>query len=516
MASPLLGAAIPDCSNAVDLFTSDRSQKIQESIRLLNSIVESGNINKTVSEKILENAIAVGIPEGQLKEINDLVNTIINDPTNISLVKKSVTETLRSIVSGVISTFSESVFSIAQLAMDEAARVIDEFETAKEALEKQLDDNEDALNDLTKGVSFNQLRFDIANVSAKFRNGILDIENTFKDNPPRTPEDFNSLETKLEFLRGLVCSDLNSEAQKYVSAIATYLNMLAVINQFIFLSNSVSSALNRIKANICRLSEIESAPSDSERLTDLSRSYLANILLELNDIDDQLKEAVSRQDPYALANVISAWCSRIANLIALIDGVFTAPAKPRDPTKEILLDAICKNLDDIDDISVQRLELERDKIEQAFGLIAFGAIVSISFSDLKDAMNDLSSDMANLLGFMPSGQFEIIPFVGSALTLLDKSGLDIAFSLFTTGDVENLLKVIPENASSVASALDCVTVSLKDDPSQGIILERIQERLQGIQVADSFAAINVDQLRIDGVNLLEIEIEDLNNINNLS
>lgn len=514
--------SIPSCQKtglvdgAIALFSEERTAEVAKSIKMLQSLILSGDIRDTIKDAVIEQAIMVGIKEEQGSNLADLIDDIIEDPLNISAIKKFSTETLRSVSYGSLVNLADTIFSVTQIAMDEARNVFDEVKETKERLDEQLDENESALEALKEGPSFNQLIVDIENVSSSFSNGIKIIEERFKDNPPTTPEDFLFLENQLEIMRGLACGELNEEAQKYVSSIAVYINMLASINKALGVFRVSVNSLNSIKANVCKLSNRAGAPTQSQVYKDSASAYLRILLVELNDINSQLSAAVNKQDPYATARVISEWCQKLSNLIALVNGIFESGPLVKDPVKELLLKTICDNLTDFGDLSISRLELEFGKLEQSFGLIALGVLTSISFKDFKQSTTDLFENITNLVDLMPSGQFTISDFINNALKLLDDSGLDVASSLLKIGDLDSMFDLTANNASLVSVASGCSVNILKDNPAAGRLVERVRGKLERLQNASAFGALNVTTLRNQAINNLEEEIDELKRIKELT
>lgn len=520
MASKII--SIPSCQKteltdgAITLFADDKISGITKSITMLRSLILSGNIRDTIKDSVIEQAIMVGIPEKQGENIANLIDDIIEDPLSISTIRKFSTETLRSVSYGALVTLADTIFSVSQIAMDEARNIFDEVKETKDRLDEQLDENEAALSALQEGPSFNQLIVDIQNVSSSFSQGIKSIEDRFKDNPPTTPEDFLFLENQLEIMRGLACGELNKEAQKYVSSIAVYLDMLSSINKALGIFRVSVNSLNSIKANICKLSNRASAPTQSKIYKDSASSYLRIMLVELNDIDSQLKSAINKQDPYATARVITEWCRKLANLIALVNGIFETSPLVKDPVKEALLKTICDNLKDYGDLSITRLELEYGKLEEAFGLIALGVLTGISFKKFKQSTTDLFGNITNLVSLMPSGEFKISDFINNALKLLDDSGLDVASNLLKIGNLDDLFDLTADNASLASVASGCAVSILKNNPSAGRLAERVKEKIERLQNASAFGTLNVATLRNQAVDNLQEEISEMKRIKEIA
>lgn len=520
MASKIV--SIPTCQKtelvdgAIALFAGEKITEITKSIKMLQSLILSGDIRDIIKDGVIEQAVEVGIREDQSEKLSELIDDIIEDPLNLSAIKKFSIETLRSVSYGSLVSLVDTIYSVTQIAMDEARNVFDEVRDTKDTLDTQLDENEKALEALKQGPAFNQLIVDIKNVSSSFSNGIKIIEGRFKDGPPTTTEDFLFLENQLEIMRGLACGELNNDAQLYVSSIATYINMLSSINKALGIFRVSVNSLNSIKANICKLSNRASAPTQSKIYKDSASAYLRILLIELKDIDSQLKSAVNKQDPYATARVITEWCQKLSNLIALIHGIFETSPLTKDPVKQILLETICDNLKDFGDLSISRLELEYGKLEQAFGLIALGVLTSISFKDFKQATADLFGNITGLMGLMPSGQFNISSFINNALKLLDDSGLDVASSLLKIGDLDSLFELTSDNASLVSIAGGCAVNILKGDPASGRLVERVRDKIERMQNASAFGALNITTLRSRAINNLKEEINELNRIREIT
>lgn len=514
--SSLIAKGAVSCLDAIPTFVDERTRRIATSILILTTVSPKNSIKALASSAIKEKAISVGLNESQASDIAGLVNEIAENPKDVSLIGKATASALNSISMGMLSTWEDTAFSISQIAMDEAGRIQGELADAQDTLVSQIQQNAQMSEELAEGQSFNVLRADLINVSANLEEAIRNLERRFKDNPPQTDAEFTLIEVELEGIRGLACGELNEDAQKYVSAFANYMNLLSVINQYMIVARDGSGAINRIRDNVCRILDLAETPSALERYTEISRSYIDVLLKELKSIDEELKEALDRQDPYALGRVIHVWCGKLSNLIALIDGMLRAPLVVNDPTKIAALQAICDGLDAFEPLSIERLELERGKVEQSFALIAIGKFSGDLYNSFVEEMQSFTSDSGAMTGAM-NGNFGVNAFTSASLSFLKDSGLDIASSLFLSGDVQEFLSLDSNSASTVAKAISCLSDAQKqeDGSTQNEFIDDVTKNLVDIQVADAFASLSTDQLRQDGIAHLLKETSELAKIQSL-
>jgi hypothetical protein len=398
--------------------------------------------------------------------------------------------------------------------MDETRRITSEFELARTTLNEKFLENPEVVDDLKDGAnSFNQLRFDLSGVSSRITESIAKINSRFDGKTPLQKQDYDFLEFELEVIRGLICGNIRSEAQKYTSAVGNYMNVLTNVNRFVVLANDSANAFDKITSNLCKLSRIEQSQTQGERLADASRAYLTEAIKELELIDDELKEALKRQDPYAIGRIISSWCMRISNFIAILNATLTSPFELRDPIKSATLEAICSTLEDVEIPTVARLELEFENYKRLFGLLSVGtAIQSSLFSGIASEGLSLKNAWNNVSDLMPENTFSVSTLFTNSVNFLNDSGLDIGAALLRSADLEGFLNIDTDTASTISKAVQCINDTIENDPTKGDIATAVQKTLQDLQVAEAFGSINADTIRVRAVKNLFKEQEKLQGI----